>query len=89
VVSAPTIAAVSLEVLAVELRHVREQMDRLLVLAERGATKDEVGSLEKRVRVLEDDRTERRAIIALIAGAVGLIGIPGLILVAKAFLSQP
>lgn len=71
-----------------ELRHVREQMDRLIALAEKGATKDEVGSLEKRVRVLEDDRTERRAIIALVAGAVGLIGIPGIVLMAKAFISQ-
>lgn len=80
---------VSLEVLSERVAHLTQMVERLLALAEKGATKAEVEDLAKRVRVLEDDRTERRAIIALVAGAIGLIGIPGLIIIAKAFLFAP
>lgn len=73
-------------VLAVELRHVREMLDRILVFSERSASKEEMvkaddladrrlTSLEGAVRLLEAANTSTTAVVNLAKWVISIGGI--------------
>ena len=84
------------EGIAITLEHIQGQLEILLARSEKAATRDELRELTlevkaqaQRLRALEDDRTERKTIIWLIGGFVTMVGVPGLVLIARTLLAGP
>lgn len=94
-VNAPTQQhAMSNEVLAVELRHVRETVDRILAISERSASREEMTkaddqadrrltALESSVRLLEAANTSTTAVVNLAKWVISIGGLSLLGVVAK------
>jgi hypothetical protein len=88
------------EVLATKLDHVRETVERLLVLAEKSATRDEVRSadeaLDRRVTLLEttvsalrDANTATMSAIRLAQWVLGTAGVGGAVAFLRWVLTNP
>lgn len=92
----------SIEVLGVELKHLREAVERLLTLAERNPSREEVqaadNALARRVDSLESEgrakdtriralEDERTGLRAILA-LLGFIGVAGVAAILKWFLAQ-
>lgn len=83
------------EGIAITLAHIQEQVGILVARSEKAASREDlvalrgdVKALEQKVRTLEDDRTERKAVLWLLGAVVTAIGLPGVVLVLRAFLAS-
>lgn len=72
------------EVLAFQIGHVRETVDRIEKKLDAAATKEEVAELRATVKILWDERTAAKAVV----GLVGLIGVGNLVAIARLLVGQ-